>query len=225
MTNGEPGLPGNSEDMAAFFDARAASYEQHMRETVEDFSRFYCDVADALPALGKKPRILDLGIGTGLELDRLFERFPEARVTGIDVSSGMLKQLQHKHRPWAGNLNLIAGSFLQHDLGIETYDAVVSSMALHHWIPEVKLNLYRRIFQCLKHGGTFVNGDYVVSEDESNDRLAAFAEAAINKAHSKHIDLPLSIRQERNLLKEAGFLSIATQFERTHVAILVALKH
>ena len=64
-----------------------------MQETVEDYDTFYQSVTDALPDLGAEPRILDLGIGTGLELDCLFERFPDAQVTGIDVSAEMLAQL------------------------------------------------------------------------------------------------------------------------------------
>lgn len=225
MIDGKPGIPGNSEDMALFFDTRAQDYERHMQSTVEDFADFYRTISEALPEWGDDPKILDLGIGTGLELEHLFERFPQARITGIDLSQGMLDQLSQKARPWIDNLTLKQGSFLDLDPESDAFDAVISSMALHHWIPRVKLDLYRRIYRSLLPGGVFVNGDYIVPIKESSRQLAAFAEAGLDECHQLHIDLPLSIDQERDLLVEAGFASVSTLFERPHVAILTASKN
>lgn len=224
VSNTEIGLPGNSEDMAQFFDTRARGYEQHMKESVEDFDAFYHGIADALPELGDAPKILDLGVGTGLELDRLFERFPNASVTGIDISAAMLDELARKNRPWIVDLHLITDSFLDLDLGCGVYDAVISSMVLHHWVPRVKLELYRRIHSALLPTGTFVNGDFIVSEDESSVRLASFAATQLNERHPLHIDLPLSLDQELTLLAEAGFDAVTTSFKRPKVAIFVASK-
>lgn len=224
MSERKTGLPGNSEDMACFFDARATSYEQHMQENVEDFAAFYRSVADVLPEFGKSPDILDLGIGTGLELDHLFERFPNAAVTGIDLSSAMLDELARKERPWLSKLELVAGSFLEMELGRAKYDAVISSMALHHWIPSVKLGLYRRIHDALRSGGVFVNGDYIETADESLRRLAAFTSSEIAERHHQHIDLPLSPSQERELLGKVGFGRIRAQFRRANVCVFVASK-
>ncbi|MBU1049048.1 class I SAM-dependent methyltransferase [Candidatus Bipolaricaulota bacterium] len=218
------GLPGNSENMALFFDTRAISYERHMQEAVEDFSLFYRGITEALPELGNAPRILDLGIGTGLELNHLFERFPGAKVTGIDLSSGMLAELVRKNPPWIGNLRLINDSFLDLDLGRQAYDAVISSMVLHHWTPRIKLEIYRRIHATLLPDGTFVNGDFIVPTDESARRLALFAASQIDERHQLHIDLPLSLDCELQLLTNAGFSAIVAPFRRSHAVILAASK-
>ena len=217
-------LPGNSEEMAQFFNARATDYEQHMKESVEDFALFYRSIADSLPELCNSPEILDLGVGTGLELDRLFERFPNASVTGIDISVDMLDELARKDRQWIPHLTLVAASFLELDLGGARYDAIISSMALHHWPPHVKLNLYRRIHNSLRPGGAFVNGDYVDSEENSILRLAKFAASETDECHQQHIDLPLSPEQEKELLKEAGFRNTGITFQRTRVCVFRASK-
>ncbi len=68
------------EEMGAFFDARSKSYDEvhtgHIGGGLE---------SKHVPALylpeGCK-ELLDLGIGTGLELETVFQRFPEVRVTG-----------------------------------------------------------------------------------------------------------------------------------------------
>ena len=40
--------------------------------------------------------LLDLGCGTGLELDRVFARWPELAVTGVDLCAAMLEKLREK---------------------------------------------------------------------------------------------------------------------------------
>jgi len=213
---------GNHEDMASFFASRAAGYERHMQANVEDFDSFYRGIADALPPQPAAPDVLDLGIGTGLELDRLFERFPDARVTGIDLSSEMLDELARKDRPWHASLHLIRESFLELDLGQSVYDAVISSMALHHWVPDVKRALYGRIRAALRRGGTFVNADYVASQGESMERLAAFRASSMDDTHERHIDLPLTIEHEQELLREAGFDAICVISHGANACIFAA---
>jgi len=221
MGRGTVGLPGNAEEMTTFFDTRAAEYEAHMRENIEGFNAFYDSVVAALPA-SRRPRILDLGIGTGLELDRLFARFPSARVTGIDVSRGMLDTLTAKVRPWSRRVRTIHASFLDEDLGRVAYDAVLSVMAFHHWVPNVKVDLYRRIHRTLIPGGVFVNADYVATNEESARRLAAYRTSDLDDRHTRHIDLPLTIETELQLLAEAGFAASAVPFRQDHCATFVS---
>ena len=221
MSEDTVGLPGKAEEMTAFFDTRAAEYEAQMRENIEEFATFYDSAIAALPA-SRRPRILDLGIGTGLELDRLFARFPSARVTGIDVSRGMLDALTAKLRPWSGRVQTIHVSFLDEDLGCAAYEAVLSVMAFHHWAANVKLDLYRRVHRALIPGGVFVNADYVATNEESSRRLAAYRASDLDDRHTRHIDLPLTIEAELQLLADAGFASARIAFERTHCATFAA---
>ena len=221
MDTQQIGWPGNTEEMSAFFDQRVEGYEEHMAEHIEDFDAFYASVADQLPIAWQAPHILDLGIGTGLELDPILERFPNARVTGIDLSREMLEHLADKPRPWIGQLRLLCRSFLDAPLGESVYDAVVSVMALHHWIPDVKLGLYRRIHAALKPGSLFINADYVETEDESSRRLAAFSAEGAGDRHLRHIDLPLTVETELELMHDAGFTSERVAFQRARCATLV----
>ena len=46
--------------------------------------------------LGPKPRILDLCCGTGLSTAALLAAYPEAEITALDASAGMLDRAQHK---------------------------------------------------------------------------------------------------------------------------------
>ena len=71
------------EKMDEFFDARIDGYDEHMKRNIEGASGFYAYTASLLPAAGEC-RILDLGCGTGLELEAYFDLNPSAKVTGID---------------------------------------------------------------------------------------------------------------------------------------------
>jgi tRNA (cmo5U34)-methyltransferase len=78
------------EEMSSFFNSRIEGYEEHiLRET----NRAYVDTAKLIPAtLGLK--LLDLGCGTGLELDEIFKVNPTVQVTGIDLTASMLEKLR-----------------------------------------------------------------------------------------------------------------------------------
>lgn len=84
------------EKMDAFFEARLEGYEAHMLQNIQAAETFYPFTAACLTD-APGAHILDLGCGTGLELDWYFRRNPTARVTGIDLSEGMLAQLRAKY--------------------------------------------------------------------------------------------------------------------------------
>ena len=138
------------EEMSAFFNARADSYDSHMLGDM-GLDEFYEAITDCFDEPIK--HLLDLGCGTGLELERLFERYPDMDVTGIDLSQEMLNILADKFSE--RKLSLICGSFIDADLG-GLYDNVVSTYALHHFSEESKLELYRKIYAAMAPGGKFV---------------------------------------------------------------------
>ena len=127
------------EEMAAFFEARLAGYEEHMLEAIEGAADFYPFTAALLPE-APGAAVLDLGCGTGLELDWFFRRNPTARVTGIDLSQGMLEALKAKHGQRA--LTLVQGSYFDVPLGDSAFDAAVSVESLHHFTQAEKMGLY-----------------------------------------------------------------------------------
>ena len=73
------------EEMRAFFAARVDIYDEHMRNEVEGCREGYARMAALLPE--GIYSLLDLGCGTGLELEGIFARFPDLRVTGIDLTA------------------------------------------------------------------------------------------------------------------------------------------
>lgn len=130
------------EEMSEFFTARAAGYDEHMLKNVEGCKEGYIKMAELLQK--EVTELLDLGCGTGLELDEIFKINPFINVTGIDLTQAMLDKLKQKHPD--KNLSLINASYFDYDFGISKYDAAVSFQTLHHFSQSDKLKLYIKIF-------------------------------------------------------------------------------
>ena len=183
----------------SFFNEKIDTYDD-VHSTYMETKRTLADNLDK-----DTKRVLDLGAGTGLELIHVFELFPGAEVTVIDISEKMLEKL--KDRSFSNKVNPICGDFFEVSFG-EGYDAVISTSALHHFKRDEKLKLYKKIYDSLKDNGQFINCDKIaLSEDVEREQLYNLD----NRFDEfKHIDTPLTIDHEIEVLKEAGFQDVTT---------------
>ena len=198
------------EKMAAFFENRLDGYDAHMLSNIEAATEFYPFTAALLPVTDSAC-VLDLGCGTGLELEYYAPLCPTAHITGIDLSEGMLAALRQKFD--AANLTLICGSYFDVPLGEEQFDAAVSVESLHHFTQKEKIPLYTKLHAALKDGGYFILTDYFASSDaeEALHRrtlLSLKAEQGITDDAFYHYDTPLTVEHEIEALRLAGFSTV-----------------
>ncbi len=198
------------ERMSEFFEKRIDGYDEHMLTEIESAGEFYPFTARLLPTVSGSS-VLDLGCGTGLELEEYFRLNPTAKVTGIDLSTLMLERLFEKLGDY--NLTLIHGSYFDLPLGEGVYDAAVSVESLHHFTKDEKIALYKRLHASLKEGGYFVLTDYFSLSDSEeaehrNEYLALQASEGLTEGELYHYDTPLTVSHEAEALIEAGFSSV-----------------
>ena len=199
---------GKLEPMADFFARRIGDYDEHMLRDIEGSKEFYPFTASMLPVSG---RVLDLGCGTGLELDYYFSSGGAASVTGVDLSSDMLAALRSKHP--MEKLELITGSYFDVPLGKDKYDAAVSVESLHHFTYAEKLPLYSKLHTVLKDGGYFILTDYFAPSDGEEglcreELIRLKEEQGLPEDGSFHYDTPLTVAHETEALCAAGFSSV-----------------
>ena len=198
------------EKMSDFFEARLDGYDEHMMTSFEFASEFYPLTAKQLPT-AENSHILDLGCGTGLELQEYDKLNSSAKVTGIDLSLGMLTELQRK---FVGkNITLIFDSYFDVPLGDNVFDAAVSVESLHHFTKEEKIPLYAKLHTALKENGYFILTDYFsLSDDEEEmhrqNLIALKTEQGITDDEFYHYDTPLTVKHEIEALLEAGFSNV-----------------
>ena len=198
------------EKMSDFFKARLDGYDEHMLTEIEGAAEFYAFTAAELPT-EKECRVLDLGCGTGLELEKYISVNPAARITGIDLSAEMLDKLKKKFPD--KNLNLICGSYFDVSFGENCFNAAVSVESLHHFTAEAKLTLYRKLYASLKTGGYFILTDYFAESEEAEreyfENLRRLKrEQGIDDNEFYHYDTPLTVEHEIDVLKNAGFSTV-----------------
>ena len=211
------------EEMSAFFAARLNGYDEHMLRDIEGAKGFYPYTASLLPK-ESGARLLDLGCGTGLELEEYFRQNGNAHVTGIDLSAEMLGAMKEKCT--GRNVELICGSYFDVPFGEECYAAAVSVESLHHFPEAQKLGLYEKLHRALKKGGSFVLTDYFAESEAlekeyfENLRLLKQQQGLADDVFY-HYDTPLTVEHEIDVLKKAGFrnVQIMEHWEATYTLL------
>lgn len=182
-------------DNKEFFDARVDGYDQVHEKFMNTKKLITLNINSNIN------NIIDLGAGTGLELISLYEKYPNVHTKAIDISQKMLDKI--KERSFSHNVELICDDLFCADYGKDN-DAVISTSALHHFLYEEKIKLYKKIFECLKDNGEFINCDKIVFSDEEE-------KTCINNNDNKvnvHNDIPLTIDHELEILNMVGFKNI-----------------
>jgi SAM-dependent methyltransferase len=108
-----------------------------------------------IAAIAQAPvtRVVDLGAGTGTGTFALLRRFPEARVTAVDLAPDRLTRLRHRACELGldGRVDVVPADLDQPWPDLGPADLVWTSMALHHVAdPDQALT---RIFGLLRPGG------------------------------------------------------------------------
>lgn len=195
------------EKMSGFFEARLKGYDEHMLSNIKSANEFYPFTVAQLP-ITKNSKILDLGCGTGLELGEYFKLNPDAIITGIDLSKGMLDELKRKFK--YKNITLIQGSYFDVPFGESAFDAAVSVESLHHFTMNEKVPLYKKLYNSLKVNGYFILTDYFsLSNEEEQEHLNDFIKLKLKQGifdkELYHYDTPLTVEHEIEALEKAGF--------------------
>lgn len=191
------------EQMADFFQARVEGYEDHMRL----WEGAYGHLAELIPE--HVQTLLDLGCGTGLELDAILSKGRNITVTGIDLCPEMLNKLRQKHP----SVKTVCADYFQTELGENAFDCAVSVESLHHFTPPKKQGLYEKIHRALKPGGVFFLVDYLACCQEEETLLMDFcwkkrSAQGILEDVFIHFDTPLTVEHETGLLRKAGFSQV-----------------
>jgi tRNA (cmo5U34)-methyltransferase len=167
-------------------------------------------------------RILDLGTGDGRLLAMLRIDRPQMRGVALDLSELMLEAARDR---FAGDDRI---ELVRHDLAeplppIGRFDAVVSSMAIHHLEHERKRSLYGEIFDLVEPGGLFANFEHVASPTHRL-HLAFYEAIGEPLEHEDPSDRLLDVESQLAWLREAGFEDVDCYWKWLEMALLIGVK-
>ena len=151
-------------------------------------------------------RIFEIGSSSGYHTLGLANAFPDAKITGCDVSRAMLEQAQRVANERGLDWNLYVGRGEDTRLPAESFDLVSSFIVLHEVPADVNAALFVEAFRLLEPGGAVIMTD--VPPYGTLDKLTAwrFDRAALGGGEpywreAGHVDTA-------QLAREAGFVDV-----------------
>jgi tRNA (cmo5U34)-methyltransferase len=176
---------------------------------------------DQIPAQAK--RVLDLGTGNGRIIALIRLNKPEVEGIALDFSEPMLKQARKRFENDA-QVKVVKHDFscpLPKELGC--FDAIVSSLAIHHLTHPRKKQLYTEIFSLLNSGGVFCNFEHV-SSPTLNLHLKFLAATGLTPQTEDPSNKLLDVETQLAWLREIGFTDVDCYWKWLEIALLVGFK-
>lgn len=203
-------------------------------QTPEHATRYLCERAAAIPhrAEGEQMmlellpvgarRVLDLGTGDGRTAALVRGRCPDAQVIVTDFSPTMLARARER---FAEDLQV---EVVEHDLNhslldLGSYDAVVSSFAIHHVEDDRKRSLYAEIFDQLTHRGVFINFEHVSSPTEALHD-AFLADVGMTRSTEDQSNRCAAVELQLEWLREIGFEQVDCFWKWRELAVFAGTK-
>jgi ubiquinone/menaquinone biosynthesis C-methylase UbiE len=214
---------------------RVAAYDADMDIMHPNRSKMVQIALEVLPFESDKGLVgLDLGIGTGYFTERFLEAFPQAKVHALDGAKTMVDLAKTRLGAQGRLVSFHVGDF--RDLGrlfagVEGFDVVFSSYALHHLTRDEKVSVVRAAVSLLRPGGWFVNADIVVADAPGAEkriqeiRVNGIVERArgadprfgdheatrrfLDELEAKEGDQPLTLTDDLEVLRDAGLRDVA----------------
>jgi len=209
----------------------AAEYDLSRRRLIPCYDLFYTTAADLAARTVKdipSPAILDIGAGTGLMSEFVMQRVGAASPYLLDESTEMTAKALIRLEQYKPTLFIQS---MTEPLPEMQFNAVVSSVAIHHLSDEEKQELFRRIFECLTPGGAFVNAEQILGETSQQEnvfdamhingaRALGSGEDEIRAARERmSYDRCATLADQVSWLKQVGFQQTGVFFQWGRFAV------
>lgn len=155
-------------------------------------------------------------------LDLVLHARPRAKGVAVDFSPFMLERLNTRF----GSLS--RAEIVHHNLefrlpALGTFDAVVSSFAIHHLVHERKRHLYEEVWGLLEPGGVFCNLEHVASASAYAHEQFLHA-MGITAAEEDPSNRLLDVHTQLEWLRAIGFTDVDCYWKWRELALLVGRK-
>ncbi len=214
------------------FNQQANDYDRFRRWLIPCFDEFYGMAVWAAQSRVRKPRILDLGAGTGIFSVLLQRRYPEASFVLVDMAESLLDLAQVKLGPHAA---CVIGDYTHLTL-VGPFDLVVSALSIHHLTAIQKKRLFKIIYTILAPNGRFVNADQYLGATPRLDHeykrewKQCIEATALPKEYRAlafsrmRLDKEDTLADQSVWMQQSGFKDVASIYQWLHFAVMTGRK-
>jgi len=225
------------EKVRSHFDKEAQEFDGIIKNLIPYYDQMVEAIVSTIPFENSSNiEVLDLGCGTGTVSRAVRDAYPKANLTCLDISVNMLQMARVKLADIT-EVKFINSDFYHFDFD-KKYDAIVSSLALHHLATSKdKLEIYKKINSSLKNEGILINADIVLASTAILQKrymeywkrfmcMNVSSDDIENKWIPKYYeeDRPISMVEHIDMLKEVGFDSVDVVWKYYNFAVYMALK-
>ncbi|WP_183577252.1 class I SAM-dependent methyltransferase [Mucilaginibacter sp. X5P1] len=216
------------------FGAVSKQYDSQRQYLIPCFNDFYHSCLPFIKTVTNAKTILDLGAGTGLFSQLVYEQNPHLQFTLADISAPMLSVAKERFN------GLDNFKFIDLDFSSATipgkYDIIISSLAIHHLEDADKQKLYTNVYKALNEGGLFINADQVTGRTMLFDSLYKYEwretvshsgldhEALIQAFERTKLDKFAPLETQLIMLEEAGFTEVDCIYKNMSFAVFGGFK-
>jgi tRNA (cmo5U34)-methyltransferase len=216
------------------FDRGAKKYDRQRHQIIPNLDQMYDMMTELASSDFSRPKILDLGAGTGLLTNYIFKKYSQGHFTLLDISKEMLNIARERFK---GNPNFkfINEDYLESDF-VEKYDIIISSLSIHHLKNHSKRKIYSKMYESLNKGGIFLNLDQIYAPSAENENI--YQRNWLEKIESKSLpqsekeiifdrmkhDRPATLENNLKWLKNCGFINVDVFYKYYNFCILYGKK-
>ncbi|MBV8774348.1 MAG: class I SAM-dependent methyltransferase, partial [Deltaproteobacteria bacterium] len=193
-------------------------------------------LVELLPDInGGNISVLDLGAGFGAVTEQILAHYPRAKVTCVDGSEAMVRHAAERMRKYGERVKILKSDLADRSwwrvlkpftpisaptnkVGGDTFDAIVSAIAIHHLSNERKRELYRELLEVLAPNGIFLNNDVVATPPALKARFERLNLASIQDQERPQRRIVRPLDQIEAEMREQ--LRMAGERHQSHIAPL-----
>jgi tRNA (cmo5U34)-methyltransferase len=221
-------------DVKDKFGIVSKKYDSQRAHLIPCFTDFYKSSLPLIKSVANAKTILDLGAGTGLFSQFVYEQNPDLQFTLVDISAPMLSVAKER---FDGLKNF---HFREIDFSSQSipgkYDIIISGLAIHHLEDADKARLYKNIYLALNDGGLFINADQVAGKNLMFDSLYKYQwretvshsgldrDALIQAFERTKLDKLAPLETQLTMLEKAGFNEVDCIYKNMNFAVFGSFK-
>jgi tRNA (cmo5U34)-methyltransferase len=216
------------------FNSVSKKYDSQRHYLIPCLNDFYSACLPLVKSLTHAKKVLDIGAGTGLFSQFIYDLNPNLNFTLADLSGQMLDVARERF-DGLNNFEFMELDFSKDALPGK-YDIIISALAIHHLEDADKAKLYKNIYLALNDGGLFINADQVEGKNLLFDSLYKYHwretvsksgidhEALVQAFERTKLDKFAPLETQLIMLEKAGFNEVDCIYKNMNFAVFGGFK-